>query len=75
MSPTQSRQMARYSPVLPLVPQHCLSAFQQLAILWSGLIRLAFHSLKRQVPIGVNGVDLLNVFLFHTHDIAFAKAF
>src|SRR5260370_17771745 len=75
MSPPKSRQMARFSHVLPLFPQNCLSAFQQLAILWSGLVRLSFHSLKRQVPIRVNGVDLLDVFLFHAHDTPFAKAF
>ena len=54
MSPPKSRKMARFSHVLPLVPQNCLSAFKQLAMQWSGLVRLAFHSLKRQVPIRVN---------------------
>jgi len=55
-------------------PQDGFFSFQDAAIVGTRRIRLALDTGKRQIAVGIDRVDQLDVFFLDEHEIAFAKA-
>jgi hypothetical protein len=56
-----------------LFPENSTSSLQHLIISWTSRIRFSLHPWKRQVAIGINRVDLLDIAPLDEHEITFAK--
>ncbi len=66
--------MAFSSVLCSLFPKKRSCFFEELTVLWASLVRLSFDSLKRPIPIGVNGVNLFDIPSFDAHNISFLQA-